>query len=57
MIDVREQMRLIERGVVQRELRYIVRAVRSIQKLRKRTNNNVLWCLLMSLPTGTNILL
>ena len=45
-------MKLIERGVVQKESRYIIRALRSIQKLRKQLNDNVLWNLLSSLPTG-----
>ena len=46
-------MKLIERGVAQKESRYILRAVRSIQKLRKTSNSNVLWKLVSVLfPAG-----
>ena len=40
--DVREQMKLVERGVQQKEPRYISRAVRCIQALRKKVNDSVL---------------
>ncbi|CAI8036144.1 26S proteasome non-ATPase regulatory subunit 3 [Geodia barretti] len=40
--DVREQMKLIERGVNQKEVRYINRALRGIQSLRKKTNDAIL---------------
>ena len=40
--DIREQMRLIERGVHQKEVRYINRAVRCIQNLRKKMNDAIL---------------
>jgi 26S proteasome regulatory subunit N3 len=39
---VREQMKLIERGVNQKEVRYINRALRGIQSLRKKTNDAIL---------------
>ena len=42
LADIREQMRLIERGVNQREMRYISRAVRCIRSLRKKTNDAIL---------------
>ena len=42
MADIREQMKLIERGVQQKELRFINRAVRCIQSLRKKTNDGIL---------------
>ena len=42
MLDIREQMKLIERGVNQKELRYINRALRCIQALRKKTNDTIL---------------
>ena len=41
--DVREQLRLVEWGVSQREPRFISRAVRSFQSLRKKINERVLW--------------
>lgn len=41
-LDIREQMKLIERGVNQKELRYINRALRCIQTLRKKTNDAIL---------------
>jgi len=41
--DVREQLRLVERGVSQKEPRFINRAVRSIQSQRKKINERVLW--------------
>ena len=41
-VDIREQMRLIERGVHQKELRFINRALRCIQLLRKKTNDAIL---------------
>jgi 26S proteasome regulatory subunit N3 len=50
--DIREQLKLIERGVLQKESRYIIRAVRSIQKLRKHVNDNVLWKSISNLPPG-----
>lgn len=40
--DIREQMKLIERGVNQKEMRYINRALRCIQALRKKTNDAIL---------------
>ena len=40
--DIRDQLRLVERGVAQKDPRYISRAVRSLQSLRKRTNDSVL---------------
>ena len=41
--DVREQLRLVEWGVSQREPRFISRAVRNFQSLRKKINERVLW--------------
>ena len=35
-------MKLIEKGVTQKEPRYIYRAVRCLQALRKRTNDAIL---------------
>ena len=35
-------MKLIERGVNQKEVRYIKRALRCIQSLRKKTNDAIL---------------
>ena len=35
-------MKLIERGVNQKEVRYINRALRGIQSLRKKTNDAIL---------------
>ena len=40
--DIREQMKLIEKGVNQKEPRYIHRATRCLQALRKRTNDAIL---------------
>jgi 26S proteasome regulatory subunit N3 len=40
--DVREQLKLIERGVSQKEQRYISRALRSLPSLRKKLNDNVM---------------
>ncbi len=51
--DVREQVRLIEKGVAQKEPRFINRALRSLTSLRKKTNNSVLRRLVMTYyPTG-----
>lgn len=41
--DIREQIRVIERGIAQKESRFIHRAARSLLKLRKQLNDNVLW--------------
>ena len=46
--DIREQLKSIERGVTQKEPRFINRAVRSLQSLRKKANDNVLRKLLMT---------
>ena len=46
--DVREQMKLVDRGVSQKEPRFINRAARSLQSLRKKTNDNVLRRLIMA---------
>ena len=40
--DIREQMKLIERGVHQKEVRYINRALRSLRSLRRKTNDAIL---------------
>ena len=48
MLDIREQLKSIERGVTQKEPRFINRAVRSLQSLRKKANDNVLRKLLMT---------
>lgn len=51
--DIREQVRLLERGLAQKESRYIHRAVRALQKLRKQLNNHVLWNVVaMHYPVG-----
>ncbi len=42
ILDIREQMRLVERGVNQKEPRFINRAVRSLQSLRKRVSDGIL---------------
>jgi len=47
-LDVREQMRLIERGVNQKEPRFINRAVRSVQALRKRLTDSILRKLILA---------
>ncbi len=47
-LDIREQLKSIERGVTQKEPRFINRAVRSLQSLRKKANDNVLRKLLMT---------
>ena len=59
IIDIREPIKLIERGVIQKESQYIVRAVRLVQKFRKRLNDIVLWRLaLIYISTGKlNILI
>ena len=43
LLDIFDSLKLIERGVIQKDTRYIVRAMRSVQKLRKKTCNTVLW--------------
>lgn len=40
--DIREQMKLIEKGVNQKEPRYVHRAVRCLQSLRKKANDAIL---------------
>jgi 26S proteasome regulatory subunit N3 len=40
--DIREQMKLIERGVHQKETRFISRAVRCLPALRKKTSHAIL---------------
>ena len=40
--DIREHLKSVERGVTQKEPRFINRAVRGLQSLRKRVNSNVL---------------
>ena len=40
--DIREQMKLIEKGVNQKEPRYIHRAVRSLQSLRKKVTDPIM---------------
>lgn len=45
--DIREQLKSVERGVTQKEPRFVNRAVRSLQSLRKRTNDSLLRKLVM----------
>ena len=48
LLDIHDSVKLIERGVAQKDTRYIVRAVRSLLKLRKRTSCAVLLKLINS---------
>ena len=52
-IDIREQLKLIEKGVSQKESRFINRALRKLLSVRKRLNDTVLRRLLMlTFPPG-----
>lgn len=52
-VDIREQLKLIEKGVLQRESRFINRALRKLLSIRKRLNDTVLRRLLMvTFPSG-----
>lgn len=42
MIDIKQQIRLIEKGVLLKDSRFIQRVVRSLTTIRKRLNNSVL---------------
>lgn len=46
-VDIREQLKLIEKGVSQKESRFINRALRKLLSIRKRLNDTVLRRLLM----------
>lgn len=52
-VDIREQLKFIEKGVSQKESRFINRALRKLLSIRKRLNDTVLRRLLMvTFPPG-----
>ena len=53
LLDAREALKLVEKGVTHKEAWYISRGVRSIQTIRKRQNDAVLRRLIIAyFPAG-----
>ena len=46
--EIREQMKLVEKGVAQKEPRFINRAIRNLHSLRRKTNDTVLRAVVMA---------
>ena len=52
--EIREQMKLVEKGVAQKEPRFINRAIRNLHSLRRKTNDTVLRAVVMAYyPPGS----